>query len=80
MKFNYNRLKGERIAKGFTVEEMANELGISKGAYSKKENGKLPITVEDFAIITNKLGIGRDNINIFFTIDVSEMETSQVVV
>lgn len=71
MNFNYNRLKGERIAKGFTVQEMACELGISKGAYSKKENGKLPITVEDFGIISKKLGISHEQINIFFTLKVS---------
>ena len=78
MKFDYNRLKGERIAKGFTVQEMAEELNISKGTYSKKENGKLPITVEDFAIISNKLEITRDKISIFFTLNVSEMETKRV--
>lgn len=54
---------------------MANELGVSKGTYSKKENGKLPITVEDFAIISSKLEISRDNIDIFFTLNVSKMET-----
>jgi len=78
MEFNYNRLKGERIAKGFTVQEMADELKISKGTYSKKENGKLPITVEDFAIISNKLDIQKENIYIFFTFSVSEMETKVV--
>ena len=71
MKFNYNRLKGERIAKGFTIQEMADELGVAKGTYSKKENGKIPITVEDFSVISSKLGISRDNINIFFTLNVS---------
>lgn len=71
MQFNYNRLKGERIAKGFTIQEMANELGVAKGTYSKKENGKIPITVEDFSVISSKLGITRDNISIFFTLNVS---------
>lgn len=77
MTFNHNRLKGERIAKGFTVEQMANELGINKGTYSKKENGKLPITVEEFSVIFKKLGLPNDRISIFFTHDVSEMETKQ---
>lgn len=80
MKFNYNRLKGERIARGLTVEEMAKELGISKGAYSKKENGKIPITVEDFSKITKKLGIGPEKIYIFFTNNVSEMSTKEIFV
>ena len=71
MEFNYNRLKGERIAKGLTVQEMADVLGVTKGTYSKKENGKIPITVEDFSIISSKLGISHNNINIFFTLNVS---------
>lgn len=75
MEFNYNRLKGERIAKGFTVQEMAHELGVSKGTYSKKENGKLPITVEDFAIISDKLEIPYDKIYIFFTQNDAKTET-----
>jgi len=78
MEFNLNRLKGERIAKGFTVEEMANELGITKGTYSKKENGRLPITVEEFSVIFKKLGLSNDRIGIFFTPNASEMETNNV--
>lgn len=78
MKFNYNRLKAERIAKGLTVQQMADELGISKSTYSKKENGKLPVTVEDFSVISNKLGIPIDQISIFFTLNVSKMETMAI--
>ena len=79
MEFNLNRLKGERIAKGFTVEEMAKELGVTKGTYSKKENGRLPITVEEFSVIFKKLGLPNDRIKIFFTSNVSEMETDNVI-
>lgn len=75
MQFNYNRLKAERIAKGLTVQQMADELGVSKGTYSKKENGKLPVTVEDFSVISNKLEIPVEQISIFFTLNVSKMET-----
>ncbi|MBD8005854.1 helix-turn-helix domain-containing protein [Bacillus norwichensis] len=78
MKFNYNRLKAERIARGLTVQEMADVLGISKGAYSKKENGKIALTVEDFSLISNKLGITREKMEIFFTEIVSEMETAKI--
>lgn len=77
MEFNYNRLKAERIAKGLTVQEMADVLGVTKGTYSKKENGKLPVTVDDFSIISSKLGITREEINIFFTLNVSKMETKK---
>lgn len=75
MKFDYRRLKAERIAKGFTVQQMADELGVSKSTYSKKENGKLPVTVEDFGAISNKLEIPIEKISIFFTLNVSKMET-----
>lgn len=78
MKFNYNRLKAERIAKGLTVQDMADELGITKGAYSKKENGKIAVTVEDFSLISNKLGISHEQINIFFSLNVSISETNCV--
>ena len=78
MKFNYNRLKAERIAKGLTVQDMADELGITKGAYSKKENGKIAVTVEDFSLISNKLGISHEQINIFFSLNVSILETNYV--
>lgn len=71
MNFDYNRLKAERIANGFTVEEMANILKISKGAYSKKENGKSIVSVDEFALIVNKLKVNKDKLNIFFTIEVA---------
>jgi len=78
MKFNYNRLKAERIAKGFTVQEMADELKVAKGTYSKKENGKLPVTVDDFSVISNKLGITNQQLPIFFTQMVTKSETFEV--
>lgn len=78
MMFNYNRLKAERIAKGFTVQDMADHLGIAKGTYSKKENGKIAVTVEDFSLISSKLEVPHDKINIFFTLNVSVMETCYV--
>lgn len=66
MEFNYKRLKAERIAKGFTVEEMGESLGVTKGTYSKKENGKTAITVEEFSLLFKKLRINPAEINIFF--------------
>ena len=69
LEFNYNRLKGERIAKGFTIQDMADALEITNSAYSKKENGKRAITIEELAQISNKLGI--DDLNIFFVLQVS---------
>lgn len=79
MKFNHNRLKAERIARGLTVEEMGEVLGVQKGTYSKKENGKLPIDVDEFSLITNKFGIKREDIVIFFTLNVADSETKDAV-
>ncbi|WP_071583955.1 helix-turn-helix domain-containing protein, partial [Bacillus licheniformis] len=78
MKFNYNRLKAERIARGLTVQDMADFLGISKGTYSKKENGKIALTVEDFSLISNRLGIKREKIDIFFTKKDSDLATTKI--
>lgn len=75
MKFNHNRLKAERIARGFTVQEMGEVIGVSKGTYSKKENGKLPIHVDEFSLITSKFGMNHEDVSIFFTLNVAKTET-----
>lgn len=75
MEFDYKRLKAERIAKGYTVQDMANKLGVAKSTYSKKENGKIPLTIEDFTTITSILDIPKESMSIFFTINVDNMET-----
>ena len=69
MEFNYNRLKGERIAHGLTPQDMADALEISKATYMKKENGAVAITVKELAIISNRLGI--EDLTIFFNLRVS---------
>lgn len=71
MKFDYKRLKGERVARGFTVQQIADFLGIAKSTYSKKENGKLPITVDEFGNLAKKLGIPENEVQIFFTLNVA---------
>lgn len=35
----YPKLKGIRYEKGYTMQDMADRLGISKNCYFKKENG-----------------------------------------
>lgn len=77
MRFDYNRLKAERIAKGYTVQYMAEKLGVAKSTYSKKENGKIPLTIEDFTTITNILDIPKESMSIFFTVNVDKMETCE---
>lgn len=43
MTLNVRRIKAERIASGLTQEDMAEKLGITRSAYSKKENGRANI-------------------------------------
>lgn len=78
-RFDYKRLKAERVAKGLTVEEMGKKLGYSKGYYSRKENQKAPLYVDDFIKIINLLGISINDIHIFFIHNVDELETSSVI-
>lgn len=75
VEFNRNRVKAERIARGLSVNEMAEKLGVHAGTYSKKENGKLRITVEDLSKILNVLNIPEKDCGIFFTKKVANMAT-----
>ena len=74
MNFNLQRLKFERLSRNISQEEMAGALGISRNAYYKKESGRIKITVEEFSIIMNKLGIPSEKAGIFFTFDVPDRE------
>lgn len=74
MDFNLQRLKLERLSRNITQEEMASALGISRNAYYKKETGRIKISVEEFSVIMNTLGIPSDNAGIFFTFDVPKRE------
>lgn len=49
-------LKAKRIAKGFTQQEIAKAVGISRTAYTNIENGKRRLTVKT----AKKLGIILD--------------------
>ncbi|WP_271401486.1 helix-turn-helix domain-containing protein [Salinicoccus roseus] len=77
VEFNRNRVKAERIARGLSVEEMAKRMGIHAGTYSKKENGKLRITVEDLSLIFTVLGIPEKDCGIFFTQSVANVATEK---
>lgn len=66
MAFNLNRLKAERIAKGYTQAQFADKLKMSREAYAKRESGKVNISVEEFAHILNALGYDTKNMSIFF--------------
>lgn len=66
MAFNLNRLKAERVARGYTQAQFANKLHMSREAYAKRESGKVNISVEEFANILQALGYDTRNMSIFF--------------
>ena len=43
----HNKLKGARVEKGLTQEDMAERIGISAYSYLMKENGKRDFTLTE---------------------------------
>lgn len=66
----YPKLIGKRNEKGLTQQEMADLLGISKGNYNLKENGKLDFNLLEVKKILKILDTSYDEI--FFEKDVTE--------
>lgn len=66
MDFNYRRLKAERVAKGFTIAEMGETIGVTESGYSLIENGNRKLGVDQFAKVAEKLGFDQSRIHIFF--------------
>ena len=58
----YPKLIGKRNEKGITQEKMAELLGISKGNYNLKENGKLDFNLLEVKKILKILDDSYDNI------------------
>lgn len=74
MKFDLQRLKGERVARGITQAQMARKIGISTNAYWRKENGERDIGMEEFVKILSVLGFEKKQILLFFAKDVHNSE------
>lgn len=70
MRFNLQKLRYERLSRQISQEEVAKALNISRSSYHKKETGKIKISVEEFGIILDVLGIPESEIVNFFTPDV----------
>ena len=66
----YPKLVGKRNEKGITQEKMANLLGISKGNYNLKENGKLDFNLAEVRKILKILDESYEHI--FFEENVTE--------
>ena len=79
MKLDLQRLKAERIAKGYTQEDTAKMLGWSDRArYGKRESGFINMGADEFIQIASILGYDTDNLAIFFREDVPEKEQKEV--
>ena len=70
-----NRLKAERVAKGYTQEYMANALGWeTRTPYVKRELGLIDIGIDEFLAMAEILGYDETNLSIFFKKNVPEKE------
>lgn len=79
LKLDLNRLKAERIAKGWDQAEFAHKLGMSRTSYSKRENGLVNISIKELAKMMSVLGFNKDKISIFFTQNVPERKLKRKV-
>lgn len=68
MTIDLKRIKAERIAKGFTQDEMAEKLGWkTRTPYAKRENGLVIIGADELGRIAYVLGYSTNELGIFFT-------------
>ena len=73
MTLNLKRLKAERIAKGYTQDEMARLAGWeTRTPYAKRENGIVSIGADELAKFAEILGYSSEELGIFFTKNVPE--------
>ncbi|CAK1231643.1 Transcriptional regulator [Fructobacillus evanidus] len=75
---NLNRLKAERVAAGFTQDEMAERMGWkTRSPYAKRESGIIPIGADELAKAAEILGYDSGTLGIFFTTNVPNREQNQ---
>lgn len=74
MKFNLQKLRYERMSRKISQVEMAEALNVSRSSYAKRESGDVKISVDEFTIIINKLGIPEKEAINFFAFNVPERE------
>lgn len=56
----HNRIKLAREAAGFTQEKLAEEIGVSRNAVAKWENGKNEPKIENLVSLSLTLGVSSD--------------------
>lgn len=72
------RIKAERIAKGYTQDYMAEQMGYKDRAlYAKRENGIVSIGADELYKIAKILEI--DDMRIFFKLNVPDRERKEEV-
>lgn len=67
----YPKLKGIRNEYGYSLEDMAKQLGISKDCYFRKEKGKTDFYLDEVRKILNLFDCKFEDI--FFAIDVNQI-------
>lgn len=60
------KLKGARVAKGFTQETIAEKLDISTKTYNRKELGFVEFNRREIAILVDILGLTQDEVRKIF--------------
>jgi len=66
MQFDYSKLLGRIKECGYTQEELAEEIGITKTTMSLKLNNKACFTQPEIEKIRKVLRIARDEVGLYF--------------
>ncbi|WP_217597137.1 helix-turn-helix transcriptional regulator [Cohnella sp. GbtcB17] len=74
MTFDLRKLRFERLSRKISQEEVAEVIGVKRPTYHKKENGKIKMSVEEFAAILDFFGIPEEEIKNFFVKNVPKRE------
>lgn len=75
MTVDLKRIKAERIANGFTQDEVAELMGWkTRSAYAKRENGFVEIGANELIKLAEIFGYQKNDLGIFFKVSVPEKE------
>ncbi len=66
MKFNHSKLLGKMRECGFTQEQLAKAIGISKTTFSAKVNNQFYFTSKEMYAICEVLNVPTDEIGEYF--------------
>lgn len=67
-------IKSLRALKGLSQIEMAKAMSLSVVSYNKKENGKVPFTIDEVKFMSTFFNVPIEN---FFNEEVHEMNTNK---